>query len=185
MRLRRLILSSFVATTLAVPAGQSIVAPMYGASTPATCLATALTATVGRGSGAAGTTYETLLLRNHSSGSCALSGTPATQFGHMVVAANTHGPAIFKAVGPVATKLTMAGRGKTIVVRPGAVASVTIGIGTATNYVPTQCRKATASRVRLVFSNGTRLYYKLAATAVCTKLASTTTSGVVLGTRYP
>jgi hypothetical protein len=166
MRLRRLILSSFVATTLAVPAGQSIVAPMYGASTPATCLATALTATVGRGSGAAGTTYETLLLRNHSSGSCALSGTPATQFGHMVVVANTHGPAIFKAVGPVATKLTMAGRGKTI-------------------YVPTQCRKATASRVRLVFSNGTRLYYKLAATTVCTKLASTTTSGVVLGTRYP
>jgi hypothetical protein len=185
MRRRRVLLGLFMATTLGVPAGLSMGAPMSGAATPAPCRAAALAPTVGRGSGAAGTTYETLLMKNRSSVSCTLSGTPATQFGHFVALANTHGPAIFKAVGPSATPLKIPGRGKIVVVRPGAVASVTIGIETAGNFVPSQCHQANASRVRLVFGSGVRLYYTLATTAVCTKLASTTTSGVVLGTRYP
>jgi hypothetical protein len=41
------------------------------------------------------------------------------------------------------------------------------------------------SRVRLIFKSGAELFYTLRRTQVCTKLASTTTSGVVLGTRYP
>jgi hypothetical protein len=185
MRLRRTLLGLLMATTTGVPAGLLMGTPMSGASTPTSCRATALAPTVGRGSGAAGTIYETLLMKNHSSGSCTLSGTPATQFGHFVVLANTHGPAVFRAVGPSATPTTFAGRGKKVVVRPGAVASVTIGIETAGNYVPSQCHKANASRVRLVFGSGITLYYTLATTAVCTKLASTSTSGVILGTRFP
>ena len=185
MRLPRVLLGLLMATTLGLPASLSMGTPMSGASTPRPCSEAALAPTVGRGSAAAGTTYVTLIMRNRSPASCALSGTPATQFGNFVAPTGVYSLAIFRAVGPAATKLTIAGRGKTIVVRPGAVASVTIGIETAGNYVPSQCHKTNASRVRLVFSSRTRLYYTLATTEVCTKLASTTTSSVVLGTRYP
>ena len=181
MRLRGLLLSAVTATALVLPATVSHDTSAAGASTIGPCRATALTPTVGRGSAAAGTAYETLLIKNHSSGGCSLSGTPATQFGNFVVSG---GLVVFRAVGPAATKLTFVGRGKTIVVKPGAVASVTVGIETAANYVPSQCRKANAARVRLVFQSGTTLYYTLRTNAVCTKLASTTTSGVVLGTRF-
>lgn len=188
MRLPRLLLGAMTAMALALPVGASQGALAFGASTPAPCRATALTPTVGRGSAAAGTGYETLLITNHVkgtnplSGSCSLSGTPTTQFGNFV---GSGGLVVFRAVGPAATKLTFAGRGATIVVKPGAVASITVGIETAANYVPSRCHKANASRVRLVFQSGTTLYYTLRTNAVCTKLASTTTSGIVLGTRFP
>ena len=185
MQLRRVLPGLLLAATLGVPTGLSMGTPMSGASTPPPCSAAALAPSLGRGSAAAGTAYVTLIMKNRASGSCTLSGTPATQFGNFVASTGTYSLVIFRAVGPAATKFTLAGRGKTIVVRPGAVASVTIGIETAANYVPSQCHKANASRVRLVFSSRTRLYFTLATTEVCTKLASTTTSGVVSGTRYP
>jgi hypothetical protein len=188
MRLPRLLLGVTIAATLALPVVASQGVSAFGASTPAPCRGHALAPTVGRGSAAGGTAYETLLIANHVKGTsslagwCSLSGTPKTQFGNFV---GSGGLVVFRAVGPAATKLTIAGRGATIVVKPGAVASVTVGIETADNYPPSKCGNANASRVRLVFQSGTTLYYTLKTTVVCTKLASTTTSGVVLGTRYP
>ncbi len=170
-------------TPLGMPFALLMGSPVSGASTPTSCRATALTPTVGRGSGATGTTYETLLMKNFSSGSCTLSSTPTTEFGKFV--SSTGSVVFFRTIGPAATKISIAERGKTIVVRPGAVASVTIGIENAANYQPSQCHKADASRVRLFFRGGTTPYYTLATTALCTKMGSTTTSGVVLGTRYP
>jgi hypothetical protein len=189
MRFWRSLLGVMLATTLAVPVGVSLGLASSGASTLLPCGASALATTVGRSSAAAGTTYVTLLLTSHvkgtnaSTGWCTLSGTPATQFGHVLVKGT--GVAEFVGVGPAAIKLTFAGRGKTITLKPGSVASVTVGIATAGNYVPSKCHQANVSRVRLVFNRATTLYYTLHRTQVCTKVASTTTSGVVLGKRYP
>jgi hypothetical protein len=144
---------------------------------------------VGRSSASAGTAHVTLLLTDHdkgtnaSTGSCVLSGTPVTQFGNVLVSGT--GVAEFVRVGPTARKLVFVDRGKSITLKPGAVASVTVGIETAGNFVPSKCHQANVSRVRLVFNSGATFDYTLHRTQVCTKLASTTTSGVVLGTRYP
>ena len=183
MRLRRVLLGAMTPMALAIPVNASQAALASGASTIALrCHTVALTPTVGRGSAAAGAAYETLLIKNHSSHACTLSGTPATQFGNFV---GSGGLVVFRGVGPAATKLTYAGRGETIVLKLGAVASVNVGIETAANYPRSKCAGANTSRVRLVFPSGTTLYYTLRANAVCTKLASTLTSGVVLGTRFP
>ena len=181
--LRRLLRGALGAAALAIPVSASQAVPFAGASAVAPCTSVALTPTLGRGSAAAGTAYETLLIKNHSSHACTLSGTPATQFGKFV---RSGGLVVFRGVGPAATKITYAGRGRTIVVKPGALASVTVGIETAATFFPrSKCSAANASRVRLAFRSGATLYYTLRTNAVCTKLASTTTSGVVLGTRFP
>jgi hypothetical protein len=162
----------------------------YGASPPSTCRAAALVAKVGRGSAAAGTAYVTLVLISHakgtdvSTGSCTLSGTPATQFGNVLVTGT--GVAEFVGLGPAAKRTTFADRGKTITLKPGAVASVTVGVETTADFAPpSRCHPANVSRVRLIFNNGATFDYALHTTQVCTKLASTSTTGVVLGTRYP
>ena len=182
MKLKRLVLGAMTAMMLAVPVNASQTVAMAGASTPAPCRSMALTPTVGRGNAAAGTAYEALLIKNHSSHACTLSGTPATQFGNFI---GSGGLVVFKGVGPAATKLTYADRGKTIVVKPRATASVTVGIETAANLPSSKCDMASISRVRLVFRNGATLYYTLRTNEVCTKIATTLTSGVVLGTRFP
>jgi hypothetical protein len=154
------------------------------------CTDAALSPTVGRSGVAAGTATVTLLLASHvkgtnsSTGSCDLSGAPKTQFGNVLVSGT--GIAEFVGVGPSATRLTYANRGKIITLKPGAVASVTVGIETAVNFVPpSRCHRANVSAVRLIFIRGETFVYRLRATQVCTRLASTTTSGIVLGTRYP
>ena len=183
MRLRRILLGVMTAMTLSIPTSASQGVAMAGASTPAPCRGAALTSTVGRSSAAAGTAYETLLITNHSSHACTLSGAPVTRFGIFV---GSGGLVVFRAVGPAAKKLTFADRGKTIVVKRGAVASVTVGIETADNFPTSTCgHLAKVSHVRLVFQSGVTLYYTLRANSVCTKIASTLTSGVVLGTRFP
>ena len=183
MRLRKLLLGAMMAMTLSIPASASQGVAMASASTPTLCHNAALTPTVGRGSAAAGTAYETLIIKNHSSHACTLSGAPATQFGNFVGSA---GLVVFRAIGPAAKKLTLADRGKTVAVKPGAVASVTVGIETAVNFPSaTWGHLAKVSRVRLVFHSGITLYYTLRTNAVCAKIASTLTSGVVLGTRFP
>lgn len=183
MRLQRLLLGVMTATALAISVGASQAVLTSGASTfVLPCHTVALMTRVGRGSAAAGTAYETLLIMNRSSHACTLSGIPATQFGNFV---GSGGLVYFRGVGPAAMRVTYAGRGKTIVLKPGAVASVNVGIETAANYPRSKCAGANASRVRLIFPSGTTLYYTLRTNEVCTKLASTLTSGVVLGTRFP
>lgn len=191
-RLWRIVLGVTVATTLAVPAGMSLGLASSDASTPSPCSASALAPTVGRGSAAAGTGYETLLITSHvkgtdaSTGWCTLSGTPTTQFGNFVVSGTHHHVIEFVGAGPAAMKLAWADRGKTITLKPGAVASVTVGIETAADIMPqSRCDPVYISRVRLAFKSGATLYFTLRRVAVCTKVATTLTSGVVLGTRYP
>ncbi len=174
--------------TLAVPVSASLT-PASGAATTTSCSVSTLAPTVGRASAAAGTTYVRLLLTDHekgtnaSVGACVVSGTPETLFGNVLTSGT--GIAEFAEVGPPAAKQTLADRGKTVTLKPGAVASVTVGIETAVNFVPAQCRRANATRIRLVFNSGATFDYAIHKTQVCTKLASTTTSGIVLGTRYP
>lgn len=183
MGLRSLLLSATTAMTLALPVNASQSVTVADASTPAACRSVALMPTVGHLAAASGTAYQALLITNHASRACTLSGTPSTQFGNFV---RSGGLLVFRAVGPTAKKLNFADRGKTIVVRRGAVASVTVGVETAANAPSSMCgHVANASRVRLVFRSGAELYYTLRTFAVCTKLASTLTSGVVLGTRFP
>ncbi len=170
---------TIVALTFLASPWQEIAA---SASSFVPCGPTSLAPTVGRGGVAAGTSYVTLLIKNRSIHSCTLSGIPATQFGNIVKSGSR---LLFKAVGPASTKNIIVGRGTTIVVKPGSIASVTIGIEAAENFPASKCVKANYSRVRLVFQSGTTLYYTFLTDSVCTKLASTSTSGVVLGTRYP
>lgn len=187
-RLSRTLLGVLVATALSVPVSATLGLAPSGASTLRPCGINSLGFTVGRTSGAAGTTHVTLRLENivkgtnTSTGWCTLSGTPTTHFGNLVPSG---GVVVFRSVGPAATKVTFADRGKTITLKPGDIASVTVGISTAGNYVPSRCNKANVSLVQLVFRSGATVYFGLHRTQVCAKLASTTTSGVVLGTRYP
>jgi len=187
-RLSRTVLGVLMAMTLSVPVGATLGLASSGASTPRPCGVNSLEPTGRRSSGAAGTTYVTLRFENivkgttTSTGWCTLSGTPTTHFGNFVPSG---GVVVFRAVGPAATKLTFADRGKTITLKPGDIASVTVGISTAGNYVPSRCHKANVSLVQLVFSSGAAVNFTLHTTQVCTKIVSTTTSGVVLGTRYP
>ena len=179
----RALLAAVVGVGITISASMSIAAGATGAALVHPCLPPMLVASVGRESTAAGRTFVTLLLKNATKGTsyfCALSGTPATQFGVW----GSGSARVFKPVGPSATMLTIATRGKIFILKPGAVASVTVGIQTVDNYPPARCRRASATIVRLHFLSGAVLFYSVRA-QVCTKVASTETSGVVLGTRFP
>jgi len=182
-RLRPLLLGATMTMALAIPVSASRGVSASSASRPPFCLASALFSKVGQGGAATGTSYFKLLfIYNKSSGSCTLSGTPTTELGIMT---GSRGLVVFKTVGPAAAKLKIAGRGKAVTVKPGVLASVTIGIETADNYTPSMCKKANVTVARMVFQNGATFYFGLPRVLVCTKLASTTTSGVISGLRYP
>lgn len=147
-----------------------------------------LTTKLGRGGAALGTGYQVFEMINHSTLACALSGVPLTQPGLLTGSARTE---VFKSVGPRATTITFSGfpkRGGTVVLRHGTLTSVTFGMETAADFAPGQCLARTVNAVRLVFQSGGKLsslLYKIHPDTVCTKLASTQTDGVVLGTRFP
>jgi hypothetical protein len=186
MMIRRVVPS--LMTALALGAGLLVTSPAGAATdvahlTPTACRSTWLAPQVGRVSGAAGTTYVNLKMVNRTARSCSLSGTPVAQAGFI-----SYGNVPFVAVGPPATKLIYPGRGRTVVLAPNSVASVELGIATADNYPPSQCRAKAASVVRITFTRGvvrTQLYYPIPSTKVCTKLASTSIAGVALGTHFP
>lgn len=200
-RRRRLIMGVAILAVVAL----SIVGIIFGRQTPVPrssqlagasssttgvrlCLPSALTTRLGRGSGAMGTSYQVFEMINHSTSACALSGVPLTQPGFLSGSAKNE---VFKSMGPKATTITFSGfpkRGGTVVLRHGTLASVTFGMETAVNLPSAQCRAGTVNAVRLVFQSGGKLsslLYKIPPDTVCTKLASTETDGVVLGTRFP
>jgi hypothetical protein len=169
------------------PRGTALTSPATNITTASQCSAAELTTKLGRGSASAGIGYETLEMINHSAAACVPSGTPATRPGVFTSNGQT---IVFRPVGPAATPtwFTLAKRGGTVVLRHGAIASVTFGMQTASNYVASQCDAAPVDAVRLIFHRGTSsttLYYKFLRDAVCTKLSSTETDGVVHGTRWP
>lgn len=130
-----------------------------------------------------GTTYYNLEIINRSASSCTLVGTPVAQAGF-----NSYATPSFVAVGAPAGKLTYAGRGHTILLRPRRVASVEFGVGASVNYPQAKCAPRTASEVVITFTVGglnTLLEYSLQKFGVCTKLVNTSIFGVVLGTHFP
>ena len=167
------------ATALASPSSNVTGAPL--------CSASELTTKLGRGSGAAGTSYQTFEMVNHATVACALSGVPATQAG---IFTGNGQAAAFRPVGPAAHAISFsfAKRGGTVVLGQGALASVAFGMQTAANFVSAQCKAAPVNAVRVVFHSAmssTTLYYRILRDTVCTRLASTEIAGVVLGTRFP
>lgn len=148
-----------------------------------TCDASALTLKLGRISGAAGTTWYTLEFVNHSKKSCSLSGTPIARPGFM-----SYGMTPWVAVGPRSTTDRFAGRGGTVVIPPRETASVDLGVGTAANYPKSTCAPRFILGVQLSFASParpTRFDFTLPKVAVCTKLASTSITGIALGTHFP
>ena len=181
----RLLTATVVAgLTLLLPIGGGLMASnaMADAAT-LSCHSSWLTAKMGRSNGAAGTVYFTLKIVNHSSSSCTLKGVPAAQSGF--VAYSMHP---WVAVGPRASATSIAGRGGTVVLRPGKVASVDFGVTNAGNYPTSKCAPKSVSTVRITFTTVTpsvSLGYQLPKQAVCTKTVSTSISGIVLGTYLP
>jgi hypothetical protein len=148
-----------------------------------TCDASALTLKLGRTSGAAGTTWYTLEFVNHSKKSCSLSGTPIARPGFM-----TYGMTPWEDVGPRSIRDKFARRGGTVVIAPVETASVDLGVGTAANYRKSTCAPQSILGVQLTFvtpARPARFDFTLPKTAVCTKLASTSITGIALGTHFP
>ncbi len=185
-RSTRNVVSVLVIVTLGLTSGTRAMATTnrsVARVSSAPCHSSWLTATVGRGSAAAGTAYITLEIINHGASACTLTGTPIAQPGFY-----SYSMQPFVAVGPRAVKISYAGRGRTILLKPHGVASVEFGISTAANYPPSQCGPRNISAVELTFKMRTlsmRLDYPLRSQAVCTKLTSTQITGVVLGTHFP
>ncbi len=137
-----------------------------------------LSTRVAGSNGAAGTIYWTLAIVNHSKTKCTLAGTPLAQ-----PVRSLSSPT---AVGPAATRFSLTGRGGSVSMKPGAVASVVLGVGQSANYPLARCLPQRADAVALTFKHGTtkvRLLVALPNTLVCTKLASTRIAGIALGTR--
>ena len=163
--------------------GLPIIASGTASASTATCFSSSLTAKSGRASGAAGTTYFNLEIINHSLSNCSLSGTPVSLPGN-VPKSGPH----WVSTGPQSVKISYAGRGGTVVIKPGRVASVELGVSTAGNYSPATCRPKMITGVEIVFANAKSpvyLQYRLPKQAVCTKIASTSIAGVALGTHFP
>jgi hypothetical protein len=142
---------------------------------PARCTSASIKVAVGAASGAAGTIYYPLRFTNVGRVACAVSGIPSVQptTGAQADVARVN-------VGPPARRLDMSssGYGNPIRLAPGQRASAAFGVGETANYPPSACvpRNAQSLDIGLAGVGGWWLALK---TSVCTKLASTSISGVV------
>jgi len=137
------------ATTPATPA------PTPTPAGPAGCATTALTASLGPGSGAAGSRYFPIKFTNTSGSTCSLYGYPGVSF---VTAAGAQ-------VGAAATEDPTYPR-RLITLAPGATARAELRIADAQNYPPATCHPASVHRLK-IFPPGqtSALYLTLTATA--------------------
>lgn len=179
---------------LVVPLGSNVLTGSGAAGTTASpCHSSWLTPKMGRSSGAAGTTWYTLEIVNHSKFSCSLSGIPTARPGFFAYSMKP-----WQNVGPRASSATFAGRGGIVLLLPGKVASVDVGVSTAANYPSTKCAPRTIGGVKVTFLSPAPealakitppppvvLAYFLPKQAVCMKLASTSITGIALGTHFP
>lgn len=141
------------------------------------CSRSMLTVSFGPASGAAGTTYLPLRFTNVGGAPCVLSGTPTVQ---PLSGAQQSSPHV--AIGPAARRIDLSsqGSGNPVRLAPGDVASAPYGVVEALNYTPSQCVIKAVQSVRIGLATvGT--WWRPAAFSVCTKLASTTISGIVPG----
>lgn len=141
------------------------------------CTVSMLGVTFGPASGAAGTTYLPLRFTNVSATPCVISGTPTVQ---PLSGAQQSSPHV--AIGPAARQIDLSsqGFGNPVRLAPRDVASSPYGVVEAHNYTPSQCGIKTVQSIRVGLARvGT--WWLPAAFSVCTKLASTTISGVIAG----
>jgi Domain of unknown function (DUF4232) len=125
---------------------------------PPGCGPTALTATLGRASGAAGSTYYPIEFTNDSATACSLHGYPGVSF--VTVAGDQ--------VGAAATEAPVHPR-QLVTLDPGDTAHAELQIVDAQNYPSTACSPVAVNRLK-VFPPGlmSALYLSLTATA-CTR----------------
>ena len=141
--------------SVASPATQTTTEPAQAG--PPACATSGLSASVGAGNGAAGSTYFPINFTNTSGSACGLYGFPGVSFvtatGSQVGAAATEDPTYPRQLVTLAA---------------GATAHATLRVVDAGNYSPKTCHPVTVSRIKVYPPNQTTsLYISLAASA-CT-----------------
>ena len=150
-----------VTVTETVPAAQgtSPAAPTQGATTPgspAACATTALTASLGPRSGAAGSSYYPIVFKNSSSAPCSLYGYPGVS---LVTASSTQ-------VGAAAVQDPTYPR-RLVTLARGSIVHAELKITDAGNYPPSTCQPATADRLRIFPPGQTSPLYISLSTVAC------------------
>lgn len=174
MRCRFLVAAAMAVPLAACATGQSSTQPSASSPpAPEPCTAQALSTSLGGTEGAAGTSYVTIVLTNTGDQACTLSGFPQAQ--------PVRGTAR-EAVGPRSGRNALEGSGGTVTLAAeGGSARVVLGIANASNYVVDQCVPRASDGVLVTFAagSGPEEYVSLTATQVCSRLTSTTISGVL------
>ncbi|NNN02048.1 MAG: DUF4232 domain-containing protein [Acidimicrobiaceae bacterium] len=141
----------------------------------ALCTSASIRLSFAPANGAAGTIYLPLRFTNVSSSPCSISGIPEVQ----TLSGRTRNAA-HATVGPAARKLNLSasGPGTAIRLMPGETASAAYGVTETGNYTPSRCLAKTVQSLRVRFKSGAN-WWQPASFLVCTRLASTSISGVV------
>jgi hypothetical protein len=146
--------------TVTVTAGPANAGPTTPPAAPAQagppgCATSALTASLGPGNGAAGSTYYPIEFTNTSGSACTLYGFPGVSF---VTAAGSQ-------VGAASTEDATYPR-QLVTLAPDATAHASLRVVDAANYPPATCRPVSVHRLKVFPPNQTTaLYISLAATA--------------------
>lgn len=115
------------------------VAPTRTPSGPPTCVASALRAGLGSSEGAAGTTYQTVVLTNASSATCSLYGYPGVSFVTGIGGSQIGAPASRSSLRSLLR----------VTLRPGQSADTEVGVAQAANYPRRTCQPLAASWLRI------------------------------------
>lgn len=129
-----------VTTTASPPASTTPSSPSSSAPAgPAACVTSALSASLGQGNGAAGSTIIPLEFRNTSSSSCTLFGYPGVSF--------VTGPGGSQ-IGNSASEDSATPR-QSVTLAAGATAHALLQVAVAQNYPPSRCHLAKAHWLRI------------------------------------
>jgi hypothetical protein len=153
--------------------GAGIAAIGADAATVHICSGSDLSVSVGPADGTAGTSYYPLVFVNRGAATCAVSGWAQVAFAR---SANWSG--LLKH-GAVATNHGVKGYGGLVVLKHGGAASVALGVGDTGNWSKALCEPVTARSERITFDG--KIFWVEKNLSVCTKISSSTISGVVAG----
>lgn len=145
------------------------------ASVTPECSTGALAMTIGPANGTAGTIYYPLVFTNTTKKTCAVDGVPAVRASMGV---NSMGGIL---VGHPARKVDrgVAGYGAAVTIKPGGRASALYGVVESGNFSRSACAPVNARSISVSFMG--RPYWASLRFSLCTKISSTTISGVVAG----
>ncbi|HEY5121251.1 MAG TPA: DUF4232 domain-containing protein [Acidimicrobiales bacterium] len=139
------------------------------------CAPAHLKVSVGVAQGTAGTIYYPILFTN-TGPTCALWGVPKVQ---PVVGGTSHSRV---KVGPPARNVSIGQMPVRRVVKTGHAVSDAYGVSESGNYTPSACLPKNANAIVVSMGTFVNQVYVPLKISVCTKLASTTTRLIVLGT---